>query len=65
MLIDKYEADNIFEKVPGLTLRLMSELPAIDLVLDDDLFTMIYNDLTQRRPKRKRRDATPRPWRSS
>jgi transposase, IS5 family len=54
MLIDKYEADNIFEKVPGLTLKLSPELSAIDQVLDDDeLFTMIRNDLAQRRPKTK------------
>lgn len=52
MLIDKYEADNIFEKVPGLTLKMRPELAAIDQVLDDDeLFTMIRNDLAQRRPK--------------
>ena len=52
MLIDKYEADNIFEKVPGLTLKMRPELTAIDQVLDDDeLFTMIRNDLAQRRPK--------------
>ncbi len=52
MLIDKYEADNIFAKVPGLTLQLSPELAAIDLVLDDDeLFTMIRNDLAQRRPQ--------------
>jgi IS5 family transposase len=54
MLIDKYEADNIFEKVPGLTLKLSPELAAIDQVLDDDeLFTMIRDDLAQRRPKTK------------
>ena len=52
MLIDKYEADNIFKKVPGLTLKLSPELAAIDQVLDDDdLFVMIRNDLGQRRPK--------------
>ncbi len=62
MLIDKYEADNIFEKVPGLTLKLSPELSAIDQVLDDDeLFTMIRNDLAQRRPKTKTvgRNSTP------
>lgn len=52
MLIDKYEADNIFKKVPGLTMKLSPELAAIDQILDDDeLFTMIRNDLAQRRPK--------------
>ena len=52
MLIDKYEADNIFKKVPGLTMKLSPELAAIDQVLDDDeLFTMIRHDLAQRRPK--------------
>jgi IS5 family transposase len=54
MLIDKYEADNIFAKVPGLTLKMRPELAIIDQVLDDDeLFTMIRNDLAQRRPKTK------------
>lgn len=54
MLIDKYEADNIFEKVPGLTLKLSPTLAAIDIVLDDDdLFTMIRHDLGQRRPQTK------------
>lgn len=52
MLIDKYEADNIFKKVPGLTMKLSPELAALDRVLDDDeLFTMIRHDLAQRRPK--------------
>lgn len=52
MLIDKYEADNIFARIPSLTLRLSPELAAIDQVLDDDeLFAMIRNDLAQRRPK--------------
>jgi IS5 family transposase len=52
MLIDKYEADNIFEKIPGLTLKMSPELTAIDQVLDDDaLFCMIRHDLAQRRPK--------------
>ncbi len=54
MLIDKYEADNILAKVPGLTLQLSPELAAIDQVLDDDeLFAMIKTDLAQRRPKTK------------
>lgn len=54
MLIDKYEADNIFAKVPGLTLQLSPELAVIDQVLDDDeLFAMIKTDLAQRRPKTK------------
>jgi len=52
MLIDKYEADNIFEKVPGLTLKMSPKLAAIDRVLDDDeLYGMIRHDLAQRRPK--------------
>jgi IS5 family transposase len=52
MLIDKYEADNIFKKVPGLTLKMSPELAAIDRTLDDDaLFCMIRHDLSQRRPK--------------
>jgi IS5 family transposase len=54
MLIDKYEADNIFEKVPSLTMKMNPELAAIDQVLDDDeLFAMIRHDLGQRRPKTK------------
>ena len=52
MLIDKYEADNLFEKIPGLTLKLSPELAAIDRVLDDDeLYGMIRHDLAQRRAK--------------
>ena len=56
MLIDKYEADNIFAKVPGLTLQLSPELAAIDLVLDDDeLFTMMRNDLARTTPNKNSR----------
>lgn len=49
MLIDRHEADNIFERIPGLTIKMNPELTAIDRVLDDDeLFCMIRDDLAQR-----------------
>jgi IS5 family transposase len=52
MLIDKHEADNILNRIPGLTIKMNPELAAIDHVLDDDeLFCMIRNDLSQRYPK--------------
>lgn len=52
MLIDRHEADNIFERIPGLTIKMNPELVAIDDVLDDDaLFRMIRDDLAQRYPK--------------
>lgn len=52
MLIEKYEADNIFMRVPGLTLKMNAELNAIDTVLEDEeLFCMIRDDLGQRYPK--------------
>lgn len=51
MLIDKHEADNIFNRIPGFTIKMSPELAAIDQVLDDDeLFNMIRNDLGQRYP---------------
>jgi IS5 family transposase len=51
MLIDKHEADNILNRIPGLTIKMNAELAAIDQVLDDDdLFNMIRNDLAQRYP---------------
>lgn len=52
MLIDKHEKDNILNRIPGLTLKLHPELAAIDRVLDDEeLFRMIYDDLSERYPK--------------
>jgi IS5 family transposase len=52
MLIDKHEADNVLNRIPGLTIKMNPELAAIDRVLDDDeLFCMIRNDLSQRYPK--------------
>jgi IS5 family transposase len=52
MLIDKYEKDNILNRIPGLTLKLHPELVAIDRVLEDEeLFRMICNDLSKRYPK--------------
>jgi IS5 family transposase len=52
MLIDRHEADNIFERIPGLTIKMSPEVSAIDSVLDDDeLFCLIRDDLAQRYPK--------------
>jgi IS5 family transposase len=52
MLIDKHEADNIFNRVQGFTIKMSPELAAIDRVLDDDeLFNMIRSDMAQRHPK--------------
>jgi hypothetical protein len=46
MLIDRHEADNIFERIPGLTIKMSPELTAIDNILDDDeLFCMIRDDM--------------------
>jgi len=51
MLIDKHVADNILNRIPGLTIKMNPELTAIDQVLDDDeLFCMIRDDLAQRYP---------------
>ena len=51
MLIDKHEADNILNRIPGLTIKMSPELTAIDQVLDDDeLFCMIRDDLGHRYP---------------
>ena len=52
MLIEKHQADNIFRRVPGLTLKMNPELSAIDQVLDDDeLFRLVRDDLAQRYPR--------------
>jgi IS5 family transposase len=52
MLIDKHEADNILNRIPGLTIKMSPELANVDKVLDDDkLFCMIRKDLAQRYPK--------------
>lgn len=52
MLIDKHEADNILNRIPGLIIKMSPEVAAIDQVLDDDeLFNMIRNDLAQRHPR--------------
>jgi IS5 family transposase len=51
MLVDKHEADNIFNRIPGLTIKMSPELDGIDRVLDDDaLFCMLRDDLAQRYP---------------
>ena len=62
MLVEKYAADNILERIPGLTLEMSPELAAIDRVLDDDeLFCLIRNDLVRRYPQTARsgRNSTP------
>ena len=52
MLIDRHETDNIFNRIPGLTIKMNPELATIDRVLDDDkLFCMIRDDLAQRYPR--------------
>lgn len=56
MLIDKHQADNIFQRVPGLTIKMNPELLAIDQLLDDDeLFCLIRNDLAGRYPQTESR----------
>jgi len=56
MLINKHEADNIFRRVPGLTIKMNPELLAIDEMLDDDeLFGMMRNDLARRYPQTESR----------
>ena len=52
MLVDKHEADNIFDRIPSISIKMSPELATIDQVLDDDeLFNMIRSDLAQRHPK--------------
>lgn len=52
MLVDKHEADNIFNRIPSIITKMSPELAAIDQVLDDDeLFNMIRSDLARRHPK--------------
>jgi IS5 family transposase len=56
MLIDRHQTDNIFRRVPGLTIKMNPELAAIDKVLDDDeLFCLVRNDLAQRHPQTESR----------
>lgn len=56
MLIDRHQTDNIFRRVPGLTIKMNPELAAIDKVLeDDDLFCLVRNDLAQRHPRTESR----------
>ncbi|MDT8307026.1 MAG: ISNCY family transposase [Anaerolineae bacterium] len=56
MLIDKHRADNIFRRVPGLTIKMNPELAAIDKVLDDEeLFGLLRRDLVRRHPQTERR----------
>lgn len=56
MLIDKHQADNIFRRVPGLTIKMNPELAAIDKVLDDDeLFCLVRHDLARRHPQTESR----------
>jgi transposase, IS5 family len=56
MLIDKHQADNIFRRVPCLTIKMNPELAAIDKVLDDDeLFCLVRSDLACRHPQTESR----------
>lgn len=56
MLIDKHRADNIFRRVPGLTIKMNPELAAIDKVLDDEeLFCLLRRDLVRRHPRTESR----------
>lgn len=56
MLINKHQADNIFRRVPGLTIKMNPELTAIDQVLDDDeLFRLVRDDLARRYPQTESR----------
>lgn len=56
MLIDKHRADNIFRRVPGLTIKMNPELAAIDKVLDDDeLVWLLRRDLVRRHPQTESR----------
>lgn len=56
MLIDNHQADNIFRRVPGLTIKMNPEMAAIDKVLDDDeLFCLVHNDLARRYPQTESR----------
>ena len=56
MLIDRHQTDNIFRRVPGLTIKMSPELAAIDQVLyDDELFCLIRSDLAHRYPQTERR----------
>lgn len=62
MLVDKYTADNIFERILGVTMAMSPELAAIDRVLDDDeLFCRLRDDLAQRsvRTQEAGRNSTP------
>lgn len=56
MLIDKHQADNIFRRVPALTIKMNPELTALDQVLDDDaLFRLVRDDLARRYPRTESR----------
>lgn len=56
MLIDKPQADNIFRRVPGLTIKMSPELAALDKVLDEgELFCLLRNDLARRYPQTESR----------
>lgn len=62
MLVEKYAADNIFDRIPCLSVQMSPELAAIDETLDDDkLFRMLRDDLAERYPQTERagRNSTP------
>src|SRR4051794_26939116 len=56
MIIDRYDAVNLFKLVPQLQLEMEPELAALDQLLDDDvLFQCVKADLSQRYPQSARR----------
>jgi hypothetical protein len=63
MLIDKHRADNIFRRVPGLTIKMNPELAAIDKVLDDEeLFCLLRVTWLAGTRRRKAAGASRRRW---
>jgi transposase, IS5 family len=62
MIVDRYEAVNLFELVPKLNLELEPELAQLDRLLEDDVhFERVKVDLARRHPNSKRlgRHSTP------
>src|SRR5215217_8855191 len=62
MIIDRYDPVNLFELVPKLKLEMEPELAGLDEELDDDeLFSLVKDDLMKRYPSSGRlgRHSTP------
>jgi transposase, IS5 family len=62
MIVDRYEPVNLSELIPELRLQMEPELAALDRLLDDDeLFSRVKADLSERRPNSDRlgRRSTP------